>query len=53
MSIKKVYVGFSADLIHHGHINIIDEASKYGEVTIGLLSDEAIKSYKRSPIINY
>lgn len=29
---KKVYVGMSADLIHHGHLNIIKEARKLGEV---------------------
>ncbi|MCU0822194.1 MAG: phosphoenolpyruvate mutase [Spirochaetes bacterium] len=46
---KRVYVGMSADLIHHGHLNIIKEASKYGKVTIGLLTDKAIASYKRLP----
>jgi phosphoenolpyruvate mutase len=51
--VKKVYAGFSADLIHHGHVNLINEASKYGDVTIGLLTDNAIKTYKRSPIISY
>ena len=50
---KKVYVGMSADIIHHGHINIIETASKYGDVIVGLLSDEAIESYKRTPIVNY
>ena len=37
---KKVYIGMSADLIHPGHLNIIKEASSYGEVTAGLLTDE-------------
>ena len=50
---KKVYVGMAADILHKGHINLLNEASKYGEVTVGLLNDEAIKSYKREPIINY
>lgn len=50
---KKVYVGMSADLIHPGHLNIIKEASKLGEVTIGLLTDEAIASYKRLPYLEY
>ena len=49
---KKVYVGMSADILHKGHINLLNEASKYGTVTVGLLNDEAIKSYKREPIIN-
>jgi len=50
---KKVYVGMSADIIHKGHINLLNEASKYGKVIVGLLTDEAIESYKRKPIINY
>lgn len=50
---KKVYVGMSADLIHPGHLNIINEARKLGEVTIGLLTDEAIASYKRVPFLTY
>jgi phosphoenolpyruvate phosphomutase len=39
----------SADLIHPGHLNIIREARKYGRVIIGLLTDNAIASYKRLP----
>ena len=50
---KKVYIGMSADLIHPGHLNIIKEASSYGEVTAGLLTDEAIASYKRVPFMSY
>jgi len=50
---KTVYVGMSADLIHNGHINIIREASKLGKVTVGLLTDEAIASYKRLPFLTY
>lgn len=48
-----VYVGMAADIIHGGHINILENASKYGTVIVGLLSDDAIKSYKRQPIISY
>ena len=50
---KKVYVGMSVDLIHEGHINIIKEAAKLGTVTIGLLTDKAIASYKRLPYMPY
>tara|TARA_Y100000389_G_scaffold24325_3_gene21022 strand:- start:8604 stop:9020 length:417 start_codon:yes stop_codon:yes gene_type:complete len=50
---KVVYVGMSADIIHKGHINLLNEAAKYGKVVVGLLTDEAIESYKREPIINY
>ncbi len=50
---KKVYVGMSADLIHPGHLNIINEAKKLGEVIIGLLTDKAIASYKRLPYLTF
>ena len=50
---KKVYVGLSVDIIHEGHINILKIASKYGEVIVGLLTDEAIASYKNIPYLNY
>lgn len=48
-----VYVGMSADIIHPGHLNILHEASKYGRVIVGVLTDEAIASYKRLPYLNY
>lgn len=50
---KKVYVGMSADLIHPGHLNIINEAKKLGRVTVGLLTDKAIASYKRLPYLTF
>ena len=50
---KKVYVGMSADLIHPGHLNIINEARKLGKVIVGLLTDKAIASYKRLPYMTY
>jgi len=50
---KKVYVGMSADIVHPGHINIIKNASKYGDVYIGLLTDKAIASYKRVPFMSF
>ncbi|MEN8222298.1 MAG: phosphoenolpyruvate mutase [Acidobacteriota bacterium] len=49
---KKVYVGMSADLIHTGHLNIIKEAKKYGDVIVGVLTDKAIASYKRLPFLS-
>ena len=48
-----VYVGMSADLIHPGHMNILRIASEHGDVTIGLLTDKAIASYKRLPLMSY
>lgn len=50
---KKVYIAFAADILHSGHINIIKEGLKYGEITLGLLTDEAISSYKRIPLFDY
>lgn len=51
--VKKVYVGMSADLVHPGHMNVLKVASEYGEVTVGLLTDSAIASYKRLPYMTY
>ena len=53
MEKKTVYVGMSADMIHPGHLNIIKEACKLGSVTVGVLTDAAIASYKRLPYLNY
>ncbi len=50
---KKVYVGMAADIIHEGHLNIINEAKKLGYVVVGVLTDEAIASYKRIPFTPY
>ena len=43
----------SADIIHTGHLNILHEAQKYGRVTVGVLTDAAIASYKRLPYLTY
>jgi phosphoenolpyruvate phosphomutase len=43
----------SADVIHSGHINVINKGATYGDVIIGLLTDEAIGTYKRLPILDY
>ncbi|KXI27912.1 phosphoenolpyruvate mutase [Paraglaciecola hydrolytica] len=50
---KVVYVGMSADLVHPGHLNILKEAAKLGSVTVGLLTDQAIASYKRVPFMEF
>ena len=42
---KKVYPCFCTAVIHKGHLNIINEAKKLGEVTVGVLSDEAMIRY--------
>ncbi len=50
---KTVYLGITGDIIHPGIINILTEAAKLGEVTIGLLTDSAIASHKRLPYLTY
>lgn len=49
-----VYIGMSADLLHPGHLNIIEQARKIGDrVIVGLLTDKAIASYKRLPYMSW
>jgi len=50
---KSVYVGMSADLIHPGHLNVIKRAAELGEVTVGVLTDAAVASYKRLPYMTF
>ena len=50
---KKVYIAMTADLIHHGHIKVINKAKELGEVTVGLLTDSAIAEHKRLPYLEY
>ena len=50
---KLVYVGMVGDFLHHGHINIIEEARKFGNVIVGLLTDRAVASYKRLPVFTF
>ena len=47
------YVAMRGDLINSGHINILTKASSLGRVVVGLLSDEAIESYKKGPFLKY
>ena len=50
---KKVYIGMTADIMHPGLIHIINEATKYGDVIVGLLTDKAIAEHKRLPYLTY
>ena len=50
---KKVYLAMSVDLIHPGHINIIKKSAKLGSLTVGVLSDSAIASYKKIPYMSF
>ena len=49
---KKVYTCFCTDVIHEGHLNILREAAKYGEVSVGVLSDGAMVGFNRFPTIS-
>lgn len=50
---RKVYMCFSTDMVHSGHIEIIKKAASLGKLTVGVLSDEAITSYKRFPLLPF
>lgn len=49
---KRVYTCFTTDVIHEGHLNIIKEAQKYGNLTVGILADEAMVRFDRFPTIS-
>ena len=53
MEKKIVYIAIAADILHTGHINVINKGAELGEVVLGILSDEAIASYKRIPLFSY
>lgn len=48
---SKVYTCFCTDVIHEGHLNILQEAKKYGDVVVGILSDKAMIKYNRFPTV--
>ena len=48
---KQVYICFSTDIIHNGHLSILKKAAALGEVTVGILTDEVVASYKHYPLI--
>lgn len=50
---KTIYIGMVIDVLHHGHINIIQKARNYGEVVVGLLTDRAVADHKRLPLLTY
>lgn len=49
---KTVYVSFSTDIIHKGHLNILNEAKKLGKVIVGVYSDAAISKFDRPSFLN-
>ena len=50
---QKVYTCFCTDVIHEGHINIINQAKKYGDVYVGVLTDEAMIRFNRFPAVSF
>lgn len=50
---KTVYMSFSTDVLHGGHTAIIQKAAELGELTIGMLTDDVVASYKRFPVLKY
>ena len=49
-----VFVPMSADFFHHGHVNLLVKARKFGNIIVGLMTDTGIKSYKKKlPFFNY
>ncbi len=50
---RTVYMCFSTDIIHSGHIAIIRKAQRLGRLIVGVLSDEAVASYKRFPLVTF
>ena len=53
MKKKIIYMTLSAEMLHHGHINLINKAQEYGDLTVGLLTDEAIQERKSLPLLNW
>ena len=50
---KTVYTCFTTDVIHEGHLNIIRQARKYGQVIVGVLTDQAMIRFDRFPTISF
>ena len=48
-----IYIGVSLDVLHHGHINLIEKASAIGSLTVGLLTEKAISNHKRLPFLTF
>lgn len=53
ISTRMVYLCFSTDILHSGHIALIKKAARLGRVTVGVLTDEAVASYRRFPLLPF
>lgn len=50
---KTVYMSFSTDMLHYGHIQILQKAAALGDVIVGVLTDEVIAQYKRPSLVSF
>lgn len=50
---RTVYMSFSSDILHGGHMKILREAARLGKLTVGVLSDEAVASYRHFPLVPF
>jgi phosphoenolpyruvate phosphomutase len=50
---KTSYIAIASDVIHPGHLNLINKAAELGSLIIGVLTDKAIASYKRLPSLSF
>ena len=48
---KKVFVSGCYDMLHSGHVAFFKEASRYGELHVGIGSDETVLHYKGRPTV--
>ncbi|MDR3290055.1 MAG: adenylyltransferase/cytidyltransferase family protein [Rickettsiales bacterium] len=49
---KKVFVSGVYDLLHSGHIYFFETCAKFGDLYVGVGSDESVTGYKRPPVNN-
>ena len=48
-----VFLPMAADILHYGHIRILNKSSLFGSVVIGLMTDKGIASYKKKSFFSY
>lgn len=53
MGEKTVFISIGVDILYEGHVKIIQRAAALGKLTVGVLTDEAMAGYKRSPLLSY
>ena len=48
---KTVYVSFSTDIVHAGHLNVLKHAASLGKVIAGVYTDTVVANMDRYPIM--